>query len=77
MRFVSTRGFAPPTNFQSALFEGLAPDGGLYVPGRIDRMPVETLRQMGRTGRRIFEEKFTSQRMNTAIVDLYKESLLP
>ncbi|HEX7865902.1 MAG TPA: glycosyltransferase family 4 protein [Variovorax sp.] len=43
----------------------------------IDRMPAETLRQMGQTGRRIFEEKFTSQRMNTAIVDLYKESVLP
>ena len=43
----------------------------------IDRMPIETLRQMGQTGRRIFEEKFTSQRMNTAIVDLYKESVLP
>jgi len=43
----------------------------------IDRMPEHTLRQMGQTGRRIFEEKFTSQRMNTAIVDLYKESVLP
>ncbi|NVM89689.1 glycosyltransferase involved in cell wall biosynthesis [Variovorax sp. SG517] len=43
----------------------------------IDRMPEQTLRQMGQTGRRIFEEKFTSQRMNAAIVDLYKESVLP
>ncbi|WP_454902160.1 glycosyltransferase [Variovorax gossypii] len=43
----------------------------------IDRMPAETLRQMGQTGRRIFKEKFTSQRMNAAIVDLYKESVLP
>lgn len=43
----------------------------------IDRMPEHTLRHMGQTGRRIFEEKFTSQRMNTAIVDLYKESVLP
>lgn len=43
----------------------------------IDRMPELALRQMGQTGRRIFEEKFTSQRMNTAIVDLYKESVLP
>ncbi|WP_426391082.1 glycosyltransferase [Variovorax sp. R-27] len=43
----------------------------------IDGIPNETLRQMGQTGRKIFEEKFTSQRMNTAIVDLYKESVLP
>jgi threonine synthase len=36
MRFVSTRG-AAGVPFKSALFEGLAPDGGLYVPERIDR----------------------------------------
>ena len=36
MRFLSTRGRAPATSFKAALFEGLAPDGGLYVPERID-----------------------------------------
>jgi threonine synthase len=36
MRFVSTRGGAE-ASFKSALFEGLAPDGALYVPERIDR----------------------------------------
>lgn len=32
MRFVSTRGKAPPVGFSQALLQGLAPDGGLYVP---------------------------------------------
>jgi threonine synthase len=32
MRFVSTRGGAPPVSFREALLAGLAPDGGLYVP---------------------------------------------
>ena len=32
MNFVSTRGRSQPLNFSSALREGLAPDGGLYVP---------------------------------------------
>ncbi len=32
MHFVSTRGQAPAVGFREALFAGLAPDGGLYVP---------------------------------------------
>ena len=41
----------------------------------IDGLSDAALRQMGQAGRRVFEEKFTSQRMNTAIVNLYKESV--
>ncbi len=32
MRYVSTRGDAPPVGFGDVLLEGLAADGGLYVP---------------------------------------------
>jgi threonine synthase len=32
MKFASTRGSAPPAGFSAALLQGLAPDGGLYVP---------------------------------------------
>lgn len=32
MRYVSTRGEAPPVSFLDAILKGLAPDGGLYVP---------------------------------------------
>jgi threonine synthase len=32
MRYVSTRGAAPPAGFAEVLLAGLAPDGGLYVP---------------------------------------------
>ena len=32
MRYVSTRGAAAPQRFTEILLEGLAPDGGLYVP---------------------------------------------
>lgn len=32
MRYVSTRGEAPPVSFLDAILAGLAPDGGLYVP---------------------------------------------
>ena len=33
MRYVSTRGQAPEAGFCDVLLRGLAPDGGLYVPG--------------------------------------------
>jgi len=32
MRYISTRGSAPPVSFLDAVLAGLAPDGGLYVP---------------------------------------------
>ena len=32
MRYISTRGGAPPVDFTTACLAGLAPDGGLYVP---------------------------------------------
>ncbi len=32
MKYISTRGLAPPLDFGDVLLAGLAPDGGLYVP---------------------------------------------
>src|SRR5690606_14142967 len=39
MLYVSTRGGAPPREFADILLEGLAPDGGLYVPKENPRLP--------------------------------------
>jgi threonine synthase len=47
MRFVTTRGGAPAT-FTTALFEGLAPDGGLYVPERIEAWTTDELARLQR-----------------------------
>ena len=47
MKFVSTRGRAPAVDFKSALFAGLAPDGGLYVPERLEKLPVAALNDLG------------------------------
>ncbi|MDR9450982.1 MAG: threonine synthase [Acidimicrobiia bacterium] len=42
MRYVSTRGLAPTVGFGDVLLNGLAPDGGLYVPDRWPRFtPAE------------------------------------
>jgi len=50
MNWVSTRGASPPVPFIDALFAGTAPDGGLYMPERLDPLPpgtVESLRGAG------------------------------
>jgi threonine synthase len=44
MRFLSTRGSAPRASFREALFAGMAPDGGLYVPEALDPIPIDELR---------------------------------
>lgn len=43
MRYVSTRGDATPRRFCEILLEGLAPDGGLYVPAHYPRVDAATL----------------------------------
>ncbi len=49
MRYVSTRGVAPPVGFAEATLAGLAPDGGLYVPTSWPRL--ETADIAGFAGR--------------------------
>ncbi len=39
MTFASTRGGALPVTFREALLAGIAPDGGLYVPDFVPRLP--------------------------------------
>jgi threonine synthase len=47
MEFVSTRGHAPPTPLAEAVFRGLAPDGGLYMPRRPPVLTPATLAGLG------------------------------
>jgi threonine synthase len=44
MRYVSTRGAAPPQRFSDILLEGLAVDGGLYVPEAFPKLKLSSLR---------------------------------
>lgn len=43
MRYVSTRGGANPASFSEILLEGLAPDGGLYVPEEWPHVSLQEL----------------------------------
>ncbi|HEY6125628.1 MAG TPA: hypothetical protein VIV63_13335, partial [Steroidobacteraceae bacterium] len=40
MKFISTRGQSPSLTFGAALAQGLAPDGGLYVPETWPGIPL-------------------------------------
>ena len=43
MKYLSTRGDATPRGFSDILLEGLAPDGGLYLPDHYPRIDDATL----------------------------------
>ena len=43
MKWISTRGASPAITFVDALFAGTAPDGGLYMPERLDPLPSGTV----------------------------------
>ena len=45
MRYVSTRSTAPGKGFSDILLEGLAADGGLYLPETYPQVSTETLEQ--------------------------------
>ncbi len=50
MRYISTRGGSAPQTFTQILLEGLAPDGGLFVPAQfpaLSRADLDRLRPMG------------------------------
>ena len=43
MKFVSTSGQSPAVDLRTALTQGLAPDGGLYLPERMDPVDATVL----------------------------------
>ena len=43
MHYVSTRGAAPKADFETVLLQGLAPDGGLYVPESWPQISTEQI----------------------------------
>jgi threonine synthase len=47
MKFISTRGISPAVSFGAALTQGLAPDGGLYVPQNWPTIPLAAFEGAG------------------------------
>ena len=46
MKLASTNGQAPETDLRTALFRGLAPDGGLYLPRDLPQLPAEAIARL-------------------------------
>ncbi len=76
MRVVSTGGRSPPVDLRTALFEGLAPDGGLYMPERLDPLAQELLERLRGAAfsdvaemlvGHLFEDHFSDSAMDTLI----------
>jgi threonine synthase len=76
MKWISTRGGSPPITFIDALFAGTAPDGGLYMPERLDPLPpgiVDHLRgasivEIGTTiGAHILQDEITRHALELLI----------
>jgi threonine synthase len=55
MRWVSSRGASPAVPFIDALFAGTAPDGGLYMPERLDPLSPDQLAAIRAAGGDIVE----------------------
>jgi threonine synthase len=77
VRFVSTRGTAPAASLGTALFDGLAPDGGLYVPDPIEpwspeeiaRLPSMSLIDLGVRTLRPFARGIDARTLNAIVED--------
>jgi len=67
MRFVSTRGHAPPTSIDAALVAGLAPDGGLYVPERIPTVDIAPGDTLARTACDVLAPYFVDSSLREAL----------
>ena len=78
MQWISTRRSSPPVPFIDALFAGTAPDGGLYMPERIDPLPpgvIEELRGASivdigtRVGAHLLRGEITPEALRPLIAD--------
>lgn len=87
--FVSTRGGAVPQDAPSVILTGLAPDGGLYVPEELPKIPLEEIESMGGAGytawaRRVlgallpaFSEAALGQAIDTAYASFCDPAVAP
>jgi threonine synthase len=78
MKWISTRGSAPPASFIDALFSGAAPDGGLYLPERLEPIPPAEIAALVRAdvaeigadvGQRLLEGDITREAMAALVND--------
>jgi threonine synthase len=78
MKWISSRGQSPHVSFVDALFAGTAPDGGLYVPERIEPLPAETMKRLcgaslvemaTAVGAHLFRDEITEEKFGVLVRD--------
>jgi len=62
MKYYSTNGQSPSVTLKEAVIKGLAPDRGLYMPERIDRLPDSFFKEI---------DKLSFQEMSCAVADAF------
>jgi len=78
MRYVSTRDRAHAVELSTAIAQGLAPDGGLYLP---DRLPAVSLdawpaaRSLPQVGQALLEPFFVGDRLRPLLGEIVTEAL--
>ncbi len=65
LKYISTKGQISPVNFDEAILQGFASDGGLFVPEKIPKISLEKLKSMS---------DFTYQELAFEILSLYIDS---
>jgi threonine synthase len=68
VKYLSTRGHAQRRGFAEILLEGLAPDGGLYVPERYPRIDAQTLARW---------RTLSYQELAVAVMSLFIDDIAP
>lgn len=77
MKFLSTRGQCPPVTFSTAVAQGLAPDGGLYVPERLPDLSGEMKAYVGMGYQELmvaFFKHFATDIPEEALADIVRRS---
>jgi threonine synthase len=77
LQFVSSRGGAAPVNLSRAMTQGLAPDGGLYIPTRMPRVDVAEIScvELPQIARRCLAPFFQGDELRQALGDIADAAL--
>lgn len=77
MRYISTRGGAPESTLSDAIVQGLAPDGGLYIPAEFPSVDVDALREapsLAHLARELLRPFFEGDRLESLVGDICHEA---
>ena len=78
MKYYSTRHIAPKATLQEAVIKGLAPDRGLYMPEKINRLPADFFNEIGNlsltdiakvVAEKFFGEDIDKEQLNTIAIE--------